>query len=130
MIGAHAAGFNTESFGIAVIGELTTNVPGAAFDASVKTIAWKFDIHDVDPDEHVTATSGGSSNYSAGSKAHIWTLSGHRDVGDSECPGDAVYRRLPEMRQRIGQRMSGAGGGLLPLPLRCWLRRRASGMCR
>lgn len=115
VIGAHAAGFNTRSFGIAVIGELTHSVPTAAYEAAVKTIAWKFDIHDIDPDDHITVTSRGSSKYPAGSKAHIWTLSGHRDVGDTECPGDALYLRLPEMRQRVGQRM--LGGGLIRLPL-------------
>ncbi|MFN2557656.1 MAG: peptidoglycan recognition protein [Nitriliruptorales bacterium] len=116
VIGAHAAGFNTESFGVSVIGELTSSVPRAAYNAAVNTIAWKFDIHGVDPNEQVTVTSGGSSNYPAGSRARIWTLSGHRDVGDTECPGDALYLRLPEMRQRVRQRMSG-GIGLLPLPL-------------
>ncbi|MDP8931885.1 MAG: peptidoglycan recognition protein [Actinomycetota bacterium] len=115
VIGAHAAGFNTGSFGIAVIGELTSQVPAAAFNAAVNTIAWKFDIHDIEPDERITVTSGGSSNYPAGSKAKIWTLSAHRDVGDTECPGDALYRRLPEMRVRVRQRM--AGGGLIRLPL-------------
>lgn len=117
VVGAHAAGFNTGSFGIAVIGELTTSVPRAAYDAAVNTIAWKFDIHGIDPAEQITVTSGGSDKYSAGSKAHIWTLSGHRDVGHTECPGDALYLRLPEMRQRVGQRMSKGIGGLLPLPL-------------
>ncbi|MDP8960384.1 MAG: peptidoglycan recognition protein, partial [Actinomycetota bacterium] len=59
VIGAHAAGFNTGSFGIAFIGELTSQVPAAAFNAAVNTIAWKFDIHDIEPDEQITVTSGG-----------------------------------------------------------------------
>lgn len=116
VIGAHAAGFNTESFGIAVIGELTSSVPRAAFEAAVKTIAWKFEIHDIDPDEHITVTSGGSSKYPPGSRVYMSTLSGHRNVGDTECPGAALYRRLPEMRQRVRQRMAGGVGGLLPFP--------------
>ncbi len=116
VVGAHAAGFNVESFGIAVIGELTRSVPQAAYNAAVNTIAWKFDVHGVDPNDQVTVTSGGSSSHPPGSQARIWTLSGHRDVGDTECPGDALYLRLPEMRQRVNQRMKG-GIGLLPLPL-------------
>ncbi|MDQ3931845.1 MAG: N-acetylmuramoyl-L-alanine amidase [Actinomycetota bacterium] len=116
VIGAHAAGFNTRSFGIAVIGELTGSVPTAAYEAAVKTIAWKFDIHDIDPDDKITVTSRGSSKYAEGSRAYIWTLSGHRDVGHTECPGDALYLRLPEMRKRVDQRMS-TGGGLIRLPL-------------
>lgn len=116
VIGAHAAGFNAGSFGIAVIGELSTRVSQAAFDAAVHTIAWKFKVHGVDPDEHTTVRSGGSSKYPAGSNARIHTLSGHRDVSSTACPGDALHPRLPEMRTRIRQDMS-LGSLLDRLPL-------------
>ena len=45
VVGAHAKGFNTGSFGIAVMGDFrTADPPAAAVDALVKTLAWRLDL--------------------------------------------------------------------------------------
>ena len=95
VIGAHAAGFNTGSFGIAVMGNHdTAEVPQAAFSAVVQTIAWKSRLHGIDANGSVTA--GGES---------IKTIVGHRDVGTTACPGRYFYKRMGELRTKVADRL-------------------------
>ncbi len=50
VVGAHARGFNTGSFGIAVMGDFQrVEPPAAAVDALVRTLAWRLDLGYVDP---------------------------------------------------------------------------------
>lgn len=99
VIGAHAAGFNTGSTGIAVIGTfIQENLPGAGVDALQRLLAWKLDVHHVDPRGSVRVTSGGSSRYPAGTSVNLRTIAGHRDVGQTECPGDRLFSQLPSIR--------------------------------
>lgn len=104
VIGAHAGGFNTETFGISVMGTFTSGLPsGPALDAAVAAIAWKFRLHGInaDPNATVDITSRGSSRYPAGQWARLHTLSAHRDVSATACPGDALYAHMAELRRRV-----------------------------
>ena len=50
VIGAHAEGFNTGSFGVAVLGTYTSSAPPAAAQTALANlIAWRLDIAHVDP---------------------------------------------------------------------------------
>ena len=95
VIGAHALGFNTGSVGIALLGTYGSTPPSsAAQDAIARLIAWRLDLAHVDPTSFLTYISGGSERYRSGIPVLLSAVSGHRDTGFTECPGDALYARL------------------------------------
>jgi hypothetical protein len=104
VIAAHTGGFNTASTGVAWIGTWTTEQPPqAAWDAMVNLLAWKLSVHNVDPMLGFTTTSnGGGSRWPAGTVVSFPSaIVGHRDLWPTECPGDAFYPRLGELRQAV-----------------------------
>ena len=108
VVGAHAQGFNTGSVGIALIGTYGSTQPSkAAQDAIVRLVAWRLDLAHVDPTSFLTFISGGSERYASGIPVVLSAISGHRDTGFTECPGDALYSKL-------GSLASAARGAGLP----------------
>lgn len=96
VIGAHAEGFNTGSTGVALLGNFTrATMPPAMRSALVSLLAWRLDVAHVDPLSSLSATSGGNAKYRAGRVVTLHAISGHRDTGPSDCPGDAAYAALP-----------------------------------
>ena len=95
VIGAHALGFNTGSVGIALLGTYGSTKPSAAaLDAIARIVSWKLDLAHVDPTSFLTFISGGSERYPSGIPVLLNAVSGHRDTGLTECPGDALYAKL------------------------------------
>ena len=83
VIGAHVAGHNTGTFGISVLGTYNSAAPPKKTrDAVASAIAWKFSINGI-------------------SKATKSNLVGHRDLGQTDCPGDAFYAKMGEMRSTV-----------------------------
>ena len=96
VVGAHAQGFNTGSVGIALLGTYGSTAPSAAAqDAIARLIAWRLDLAHVDPASFLTFISGGSNRYPSGVPVLLSAVTGHRDTGFTECPGDALEARLP-----------------------------------
>jgi hypothetical protein len=101
--GAHAGGFNYETFGVSAIGNYeTASAPTAMQTAIAKLIAWKFSLHGVNPTAKVTLTSagGGTARYARGKKVSLPTIMGHRDVGYTACPGANLYPKLASIRSK------------------------------
>jgi len=101
VIGAHAGGFNTGTFGVSMLGNYdTARTPQVMVDAVAAVIAWKFSLYGVDPNGSVVLTSsgGGTSRYAAGTKVTLPTIFGHRDVGSTTCPGQYGYAQLGSIR--------------------------------
>jgi hypothetical protein len=95
VLGAHTGGYNTDSFGISLIGNFETVTPPAAMmEAAARTIAWKLDSNYRSPLATVVL-SGKRLN----------TVSGHRDAKATACPGTYVYRRLGWLKQRVNTLM-------------------------
>ncbi len=95
VVGAHAQGFNTGSVGIAVLGTYGGAAPSqAAQKAVADLIAWRLDLAHVDPSGLFNFISGGSNRFPSGTPVLLRAVSGHRDTGFTECPGDAFYARL------------------------------------
>jgi hypothetical protein len=95
VVGAHARGFNTGSVGIAVLGTYGGSGPSrAALEAVANLVAWRLDLAHVDPAGLLTFISGGSERFASGIPVLLRTVSGHRDTGFTECPGDAFYAQL------------------------------------
>lgn len=104
VVGAHAGGFNTGTFGVSVIGDFSgAEAPAPAVDALADLLAWKFDVHAIDVLDEVTLTSGGSTRYAEGEKVTLPTLSGHLDVSATTCPA-ALYELLPAVREEVADR--------------------------
>jgi N-acetylmuramoyl-L-alanine amidase len=96
VVGAHALGFNTGSVGIALLGTYTSTEPSqAAVSALENLLAWRLDLAHVDPTSLLTVVSGGSERFRAGVPVTVRAVSGHRDTGLTECPGDRLYTKLP-----------------------------------
>ncbi len=105
VIGAHAQGFNTGSTGASLIGTFqSSDPPGAAMDSLRNLLAWKLDLHHVNPKGSLTVVSGGSQKYPAGQSVNIPTIVGHRDTQSTQCPGDRVMSRLGSLRSAVHDR--------------------------
>jgi hypothetical protein len=110
VVGAHAGGFNSESAGIAVLGNFTFSAPPrAAMDSLARVLAWKLSVHGVPARGRVTVTSlgGPSARYRYGRRVKVNRISGHRDVDLTSCPGGALYARLPALRRRVARLQAG-----------------------
>jgi hypothetical protein len=95
VIGAQAQGFNTGSVGVALLGTHGgTPASTAAEQALVRLLAWRLDVGHADAGAMLTVVSGGSPKFAAGVPVLLRAVSGHRDVGLTACPGDALYTRL------------------------------------
>ena len=102
VVGAHAKGFNTGSFGVAVMGDFRTAAPpGAAVDALVRTLAWRLDLAHVDPLAMFTAISSGNERFNPGIPVLLRAVSGHRDTGLTTCPGQRLYDLIPTIAHRV-----------------------------
>lgn len=104
VIGGHAAGFNTESTGIALIGTFTSaSAPSGMIGALKKLLAWKLDVHHVKPVGKVLRISGGSSRYDKGEKVYVNRIAGHRETSSTSCPGGSVANLLPSIRDAVNK---------------------------
>jgi hypothetical protein len=81
VIGAHVTNNNTGSVGISLLGSFESVAPSAAQQTALeKMIAWEGDRHDLDT-----------------TSANV--VMGHRDLGQSACPGGVAWALLPKWRQ-------------------------------
>jgi uncharacterized protein with LGFP repeats len=95
VVGAHAEGFNTGSFGVALLGTYSTAAPSsAAKTALANLLAWRLDVAHIDPLSNITFTSGGNARFPAGTPVFLRAVSGHRDTGFTSCPGAVLYAQL------------------------------------
>ncbi len=88
---------------VCMLGDFTSQVPSdAALDALVKMLAWLSDRYhiDISPGATTSFVSRGSQRWPAGAPVTTPTIAGHRDMSFTECPGDALYPLLPELRDR------------------------------
>jgi N-acetylmuramoyl-L-alanine amidase/FG-GAP-like repeat len=88
VVGAHTLGYNSESFAMSAIGNFdVTSPPSAMISAYQRLFAWKLGVHGVPVTGRVTLF--GTS---------FERISGHRDAGQTDCPGRYLYARLGDIR--------------------------------
>lgn len=98
VIGAHARGYNAGSMGVALIGQFHPSYEDppagepalSALRSTESLLAWRFQQRHLDPLGQATLVD-----------KFICRIAGHRDVGDSVCPGDTLYALLPAMRTNV-----------------------------
>ena len=87
VIGAHARGHNAGAVGTAMLGNLSgRDATPEAKNALADLLAWKADRHNLDPQGVI----------------------GHRDAGQTSCPGEVFYQGLPGVRNEIAARIARA----------------------
>jgi hypothetical protein len=104
IVGAQAQGFNSQTAGIANIGDYTSVAASQeSLSATATYIRWKLGVHGQPLSGPVTVrSSGGSaSRYPAGTGVTLERVIGHRDTGRTACPGDALYDQLPAIRAMV-----------------------------
>ncbi len=112
VLGAHTGGFNTDSFGVSMIGTYdTVTPPQAQLDGVASLMAWKFALNYDNPagQTSLTSQSFSGSRYPAGTVVNLNVISGHRDVDMTSCPGNAGYAQLPALRQEVLRDMGSSG---------------------
>ncbi|GAA0555335.1 hypothetical protein GCM10010172_42550 [Paractinoplanes ferrugineus] len=103
VLGAHTMGFNSNASAIAVIGTYGQVGVSSTVRTAIATVAaYKLGAAGNAPAGKVVLTSGGGPRYPLGSRAALWRISGHRDAGRTDCPGDSLYRQLPAIREIAG----------------------------
>ncbi len=75
-------------------------------------LAWKLPDHGIDTTgkARMTSAGGSSSRYPAGKRISTSRIIGHRRTGLTECPGDALYRQLGNLRTKVQRRIDAGGG--------------------
>lgn len=82
--GAHVRNHNSSVIGIENEGLYTTqDVPEPLWDSLVDLVTYMAAQYDIHPE---------------------W-IRGHRDFNATQCPGDVLYARLPELRYRVAERL-------------------------
>lgn len=80
--GAHAGEQNSVALGIENEGTYTSaSVPGSLWDSLVSLCSYMVSQYGIEPG----------------------AIYGHRDYMSTECPGDVLYKRLPELRESVGK---------------------------
>jgi putative cell wall-binding protein len=98
VIGAHAAGWNGGSTGIVLLGnyQSTHTLTEAMIKATTDLLAWKLDVHHIDPrgTSLEIAGGGGTNRYSPGTLVEVPAISAHTVTNGTACPGSTVLTRL------------------------------------
>ena len=113
VVGAHTEGHNSQTTGIATIGDHSYERIGRQERRGlVRYLAWKLDDAGVDPSGHTFLKSaGGASNRTpAGERIKVKPIFGHRDTNYTECPGDALHAQVGTVRRAVQRRIERFAG--------------------
>ena len=101
VVGAHTLGYNDYSFAMSAIGNYDIHRPSAAMiQAYGALFAWKLSLHGV---------NAASTKQWVGTK-DFEAINGHRDAGQTACPGRYLYAKLPQIRQLAAEAQRGWSG--------------------
>jgi hypothetical protein len=101
VVGAHTLGYNDYAFAMSAIGNFEVVQPPAAMvQAYGALMAWKLSLHGIDASS--TRQWVGSRNFQA--------VNGHRDAGQTACPGRYLYAKIPEIRKLAAGAQQGWSG--------------------
>ncbi|MDQ3877078.1 MAG: N-acetylmuramoyl-L-alanine amidase [Actinomycetota bacterium] len=101
--GAQVESFNAGSLGISMMGNYSeARLPAEARHSLEQVLAWEADRHELDPLGHHLYRSPESS-------VARWlpVIAGHRDAGDTACPGSHLYAELPSIRRSVAAIVGG-----------------------
>jgi hypothetical protein len=92
VVAGHAAGFNTGSVGIALLGNYEdSHIPKEMMQSLTALLYEQAELYDIDIDDDGIFRERTMDN-----------LMGHQDVAATACPGDHAYDFLPDLRRIVG----------------------------
>jgi hypothetical protein len=101
VVGAHTLGYNDYSFAMSAIGNYDIHQPSRAMvQAYGALFAWKLSLHGVDASS--TRQVVGPDTFQA--------INGHRDAGQTACPGRYLYAKVPKIRSLAAAAQRGWSG--------------------
>ena len=99
--GAHVTGYNSGSFGVSLMGNfINYSLPKVQRAALVDLLAYEAERHDLDP-----LATHTYRNPDTGVTRTLPVIAGHRDAGNTACPGDRVYSNLGAIRKEVAASM-------------------------
>jgi len=108
IMGGHAKGFNTDSMGVALLGQFQPGASppvaapsSAALGAVRQLVTWKLSIHGLSPTATVRIRSNGSTRYAAGRYVNLPLIQGHIDSSMTDCPGSLVRTQMAALRAGV-----------------------------
>jgi uncharacterized protein with LGFP repeats len=99
--GSHTGGFNTDTWGVAMMGNFDLVPPTPIqLRTTARLLGWRLGLDHVNPLGTVVLTSAGGSftHFPQGATPTLPTIFTHRDVGNTDCPGNAAYAVMPAIR--------------------------------
>lgn len=102
---------------VCLLGTFTSVPPTtAAMTATAKLLAWLADAYrlDTSPGATTTFVSRGSNKFKAGTVVTTPIIAGHRDMTYTDCPGNAFYPLLPQLRTQVIAERAAWNGVLRP----------------
>lgn len=103
--GTHTGGFNKDTVGVSMIGNLDEVAPSGPMLASVgRFLKWRLGRAGLNPAGTATLTSEyfSASKFPAGTQTHLPVIAGHRDYNTTSCPGNQGYPALNQIRALAG----------------------------
>ncbi|GAI39017.1 unnamed protein product, partial [marine sediment metagenome] len=92
-IGAHFSGHNSGTMGVSIMGTYISISPStAAFENLLEILSWKCSESSIDPL---------GISFHASSQLTLYNICGHRNGGNTECPGQRLYDLLPLIREEV-----------------------------
>lgn len=112
VLGAHVKGFNGGATGVSMMGDFTSvDPPAVMVQAMDRLLAWKLDLHHVDPNGTTKEIAGGGSLWPTGQLVEIPTLFTHGQLNSTGCPGRV--RNYVTGTEKAGPRVAPIGGSKL-----------------
>ena len=99
--GGHTGGFNRNTWAVAMIGNFDVVPPTPIqLRTTGRLLGWRLGLDRVDPRGTVVLTSAGGpfTHFPRGATPTLPTIFTHRDVGNTECPGNAAYAAMDRIR--------------------------------
>ncbi|MBY0290308.1 MAG: N-acetylmuramoyl-L-alanine amidase [Mycobacteriaceae bacterium] len=99
--GAHTGGFNRDTWGVAMLGNFDQAAPTQIqLENTGRLLGWRLGLDHINPKGTVVLPSAGGSfsKFSFGATPTLPTIFTHRDVGITECPGNAAYAAMGHIR--------------------------------
>lgn len=100
--GAHVSGYNSGSVGVSLMGNYSTTTMTAAMRKTlVNFLAWEADRHNLAPRGRHTYRNPVTGL----TDRRLHVIAGHREAGQTECPGNSVFRNLDDIRLAVKRRI-------------------------
>ena len=103
--GTHTGGFNKNTVGVSLIGNLDEVAPsGPMLAAAGRFLKWRLNKagRSASGTANLTSEYFTQSKFPAGTQTHLPMIAGHRDYNSTSCPGNLGYPALAQIRALAG----------------------------